>query len=326
MDASSQQNIEITKVWVGGPSVKPDIEVQLYANGVAVGQPVVLENGITAHTFANLPVYDSQEKEITYTVDEVKRPDHYFKKVEGFTITNTFESAQKDIDVTKVWVGGPAMKPDIEIQLYANGAKHGQRVTLSSGTTSYTFEQLPILDNQGTEINYTVDEVTNLDSYTKTIDGFTITNTFASALKDIDVTKVWVGGPAMKPDIEIQLYANGAKYGQSVTLSSGTTSYTFANCAVLDETGKEIIYTVDEINVSDKYTKKINGMVITNTFIVEKEVPEIEEGTKGPVEPAHPGLPSTGVQNHDYIPMVLIAVGLLLIAANLINKKQKDEN
>ena len=47
--------------------------------------------------------------------------------------------------------------------------------------------------------------------------------------------------------------------------------YTFTNLPKYNEQGKEIVYTVDEAEISKFYTKTIEGTTITNTFTVPNE-------------------------------------------------------
>ncbi|MFA7533260.1 MAG: Cna B-type domain-containing protein, partial [Tissierellaceae bacterium] len=90
-------NITATKVWSGGSSNKPTIELQLYRqlegeDKEAVGDSVELKDGETEHTWEDLDATDEDGNEYTYTVDEVSVPTRYRKSisVDGLTITNTY--------------------------------------------------------------------------------------------------------------------------------------------------------------------------------------------------------------------------------------------
>src|SRR5699024_2784454 len=91
-----REKIEITgtKVWIGGPEVKPTIQLQLYRNGEALGEPVELKNGTTTYTWEDLYKTNPLEKDPTkktyvYTVKEVGTPSEYNKTEEGLIVTNT---------------------------------------------------------------------------------------------------------------------------------------------------------------------------------------------------------------------------------------------
>jgi uncharacterized repeat protein (TIGR01451 family) len=67
------------------------ITVQLYADGIAVGESVELSvNNSWSYTWTNLQKYsDGMSELIKYTVDEDEVPEYYEKNIEGGLITNT---------------------------------------------------------------------------------------------------------------------------------------------------------------------------------------------------------------------------------------------
>ena len=73
--------------------------------------------------------------------------------------------------------------------------------------------------------------------------------------------------------ITVKLLANGKETGQTATVSetSGWT-YEFTGLDRYQE-GKEIAYTVEEVNVPDGYTASVEGYNITNTHTPEKPTP-----------------------------------------------------
>lgn len=80
------------KEWIGGPSRKPTIELQLYRNGEKLGSPVELKDGETEYTWNNLDEFDGNGVEYVYSVDEVKVPSSYRKSIssDGLTVTNRY--------------------------------------------------------------------------------------------------------------------------------------------------------------------------------------------------------------------------------------------
>ena len=144
-----------------------------------------------SYTFTDLVKYDENGNEIEYTIDEKDINSEFYKKSEvnqeTGTITNTFEVPGDTIQipVTKIWNHGEnkGKKPQ-EITLQV---KNGQQVVRQAKVTEldgwkYTFEDLPKYDENGNEIEYTVDEEEELAEYKKSIDGYTITNTYNGAV------------------------------------------------------------------------------------------------------------------------------------------------
>lgn len=80
------------KVWVGGSTEKPSIELQLYRNGEALGETVKLENGTYEYVWKDLDITDKEGVNYKYTIDEVQTPTRYVKTIseDGLTITNRY--------------------------------------------------------------------------------------------------------------------------------------------------------------------------------------------------------------------------------------------
>ncbi|MCQ9210128.1 Cna B-type domain-containing protein [Granulicatella seriolae] len=282
---SPKTDYTINKVWVGGPSDKPEIQVQLFRDGVALGNPVSLANGTTTYTWTDLDETDTDGKTYVYTADEVAVPENYTKAVQGDTITNTYVSAKTEVTVTKTWVGGPADKPEIQVQLFRDGVALGDLVTLPNGTTNHTWTDLDVTDADGKVYVYTVDEVAVPENYTKTLEKNTITNTYVSPKTEVTVDKTWVGGPADKPEIQVQLLRDGVALGDPVTIPNGTTNHTWTDLDVTDANGKVYVYTVDEVAVPENYTKTVEGTTITNKYVSPKtEVTVKKVWVNGPAE------------------------------------------
>ena len=180
----TNKNVEKTEVpvekkWIG--KAVNEIEVKLLADGKEVQTAKLNEANSWKHTFKDLPVYDDNGKEITYTVKEVNI-EGYESKIEGnakdgFVITNR-NVEKTEIPVEKKWIG--KVLKEIEVQLLANG-KEIQNVKLNEGNSwKHTFKDLPVYDDNGKEITYTVKE-TKVEGYESKIegnakDGFVITN------------------------------------------------------------------------------------------------------------------------------------------------------
>jgi len=78
-----------TKIWSGGPVTKPNIQIQLYQNGNALGSPVTFTNGKTTNVWT-VDQTASNGATYQYSINEVAVPAYYSKYVNGMTVTNTY--------------------------------------------------------------------------------------------------------------------------------------------------------------------------------------------------------------------------------------------
>jgi len=295
----------VKKVWDDGDNrdgKRPEsLFVQLLANNEPEGDPIELNaNNRWTATVSNLPVYASGS-EIDYTWNETV-PEGYSRgtdKVEGTvtTLTNSYTPGKTSVSVVKVWNDADnqdGIRPEsVSVQLKANGTAQGDPVVLDdSKKWAYTWENLA-KNNNGQAITYTVEEVetdviTGTDgektyAYEVTgtmAEGFTITNTHTPAKTEVTVTKTWSDYDnqynTRPQSIKVQLYADKKEVGEPITIAEGDKwTYTWSE---LDRYagGKEITYTVDELEVPNIYTRNIGTPVrledgnvtvaITNTY------------------------------------------------------------
>ncbi|HHT20973.1 MAG TPA: DUF11 domain-containing protein, partial [Tissierellia bacterium] len=130
--------------------------------------------------------------------------------------------------------------------------------------------------------------------------------TYKSPKIDITVNKKWVGGPAEKPAIHVQLLRDGKPYGDKVKLH-GTTTYTWKDLDQTDGNGKAYVYTVEEVTVPNSYKVSYSKDTLTITNTWKKE-----------------GLPSTGVGSN--IPLLFTGFGLLMVTGYLGIKRKRQED
>ena len=269
--------IPVEKKWLG--KALKEVEVKLLANGKEVQTVKLNEANSWKHTFKNLPKYDDNGKEITYTVKETK-VEGYESKVEGnakdgFVITNK-NLAKTEVPVEKKWLGKAVN--EIEVKLLANG-KEVQSAKLNEGNSwKHTFKDLPVYDDNGKEIVYTVKEVA-IEGYESKIegnakDGFVITNKNL-AKTEVPVEKKWIGKAVN--EIEVKLLANGQEVQSAKLNEANSWKHTFKDLPVYDDNGKEITYTVKEVAI-EGYESKIegnakDGFVITNRNVEKTQVP-----------------------------------------------------
>ena len=280
----------------------------------------------TTHTFADLPKYNSEGKEIGYTVEEKEKTEGDLKfytstigKVtnvvneenkKGITITNTFKKPEETTEITvrKVWNDNnneAGKRPEsIKLQLKSGNAvvkeqevNSTNEVEGNSSIWQYTFTGVEKYNENGQEIQYTVDEVevnsNDLQFYTKQIDGTTVTNTFTQNIDkvDIQVNKIWednaIQAQRRPKSVIIVLKANGQESERyelseesAETVNDNTWTYTFTELPKYDEYNNIINYTVEEKekNTGDLkfYTSKVDGTTITNTFTRPTDTINIE--------------------------------------------------
>ena len=189
------KEITVNKVWKDSDNqdgIRPDsVIVQLYGNGEAVGESIVLnERNQWTYTWEELKFSDDH-KEIEYTVKE-EAVDGYQSVItgnmtDGYVITNSHNVETFELPVKKVWNdknNSHTVRPDnIKVQLYANGKKLGSEITLNAENQwMYVWKDLN-KNEAGIPIVYTIEELNVPEHYTSVIsgnaeNGFVITNNY----------------------------------------------------------------------------------------------------------------------------------------------------
>ena len=345
--APKEIDYKVTKVWNDANNQdgkRPEsVTVQLYKK-VGDADPVAVEDKkltLTAKektddntwvaSFTNLPQYEAG-KEITYSIKEVDVPAGYEASVTGQVVTNTYNPETVVLSGTKVWKDNNNQDGkrtrSVKVQIL-NGDKVVQEIEVSEAT-GWKFEskKLPKYEN-GKEIKYTVKE-TAMTEYKATIttdkDGkYTITNEHTPEKTAVKGHKIWKdedNKDGIRPaSITVKLLADGKETGQTATVSetSGWT-YEFTGLDRYQE-GKEIAYTVEEVNVPDGYTASVEGYNITNTHTPEKPTPG------KPNEPGKPKkggeLPNTGSESNQ---VALVAgIALLGLGTGFLARRKKED-
>ncbi|WP_152630519.1 Cna B-type domain-containing protein, partial [Bacillus mycoides] len=228
-------------------------------------------------SFKDLPKYDGQGNEFTYTVSEVK-VNGYETKVDGTTITNTYKNTEAtEISGKKVWEDYNNKfntRPEsITVQLLQNGTEFKTEEVKADkdGNWNFSFKDLPKYDGQGNEFTYTVSEV-KVNGYETKVDGTTITNTYKNTeATEISGKKVWEDYNNKfntRPEsITVQLLQNGTEFKTEEVKADkdGNWNFSFKDLPKYDGQGNEFKYTVNEVKVKD-YETKVDGTTITNTY------------------------------------------------------------
>lgn len=345
--APKEIDYKVTKVWNDANNQdgkRPEsVTVQLYKK-VGAADPVAVEGKkltLTAKektddntwvaSFTNLPQYEAG-KEITYSIKEVDVPAGYEASVTGQVVTNTYNPETVVLSGTKVWKDNNNQDGkrtrSVKVQIL-NGEKVVQEIEVSE-KTGWKFEskKLPKYEN-GKEIKYTVKE-TAMTEYKATIttdkDGkYTITNEHTPEKTAVKGHKIWKdedNKDGIRPaSITVKLLADGKETGQTATVSetSGWT-YEFTGLDRYQE-GKEIAYTVEEVNVPDGYTASVEGYNITNTHTPEKPTPG------KPNEPGKPKkggeLPNTGSESNQAA--LVAGIALLGLGTGFLARRKKED-
>lgn len=272
--------VEGKKIWLddNSPDRPESITVELFANGTETGKTVeVNAESNWEYKFTNLEKYDTQGKEINYTVKE-KAVDGYKTTIDNYNITN-LRIGKTEVTGEKIWNEvAEQYRPDsISVNLLADGKKvNSTKVSAETGWT-YGFTGLDKYDDQGKEIKYTVEEFNVPVGYTSKVEGYDIINTQVTT--EVTGEKIWLDdeSPDRPDSITVELLKNGEKTGQTQELSADWEwKYRFTHLPKYDKQGKEIIYSVDEVEVPKGYEKSIEGNKIINLRVGTTSV----EGTK----------------------------------------------
>ena len=307
--------VEVTKRWNdGGAKERPaEIQVQLFADGIAVDKPVTLNAGNNWHAvWEDIPKCTNPDgrtgtqKDIRYTVEEVNVPAGYECRISGsqeagYVITNTRDSGKLVIDkkfdilpkeeippeeivwiylpVTKTWEdhdNRDGNRPQsITVHLWKGGEEAGTAV-LSEGTGwSYTFGPLPKFAGEN-EIVYTITE-DPVKYYTTKIEGFHITNTYQEELTSVSVRKVWDdnNNEAGKRPTSIHMTLSN---GTVVILNEANNWQATVKDLPVRVAGKEMVYTWREQEVIGYQQTSVvqtgNMTVFTNSLYERPPMPE----------------------------------------------------
>ena len=351
VDGENKTTASVTKVWNGtnNKNQPNEVKVQLYANGEKSGDEVTLnESNSWKHNWNSLVKY-AHGKSITYTVKEVNVPENYKSTVSdsgtnNFVITNTYTPSTTTVSGTKTWKDNDdqdGKRPDsIKVNLLANGKVVQSKTVKASDNWKYSFTNLPEFEN-GKKISYTVTE-DQVKDYSTTVDGYNLTNSYTPAKTSVSVTKAWNDNnnqDGSRPnEVKVQLYANGEKSGNEVTLNAAN-KWTHTWTELAEKSNKRTVqYSVKEVGTVKGYTSSVNGengnFTVTNTHtpstpnVPTNKTPNKSSRHNNPIKKivqkiVQRILPQTGSSSETY----LIAIGgvllILLLSVILLKRKKK---
>ena len=316
-------SLPVTKTWndnddQDGYRVE-SITVVLVADGVETETTLVLsEENNWSGSFTELDKY-KEGKEVVYTIKELS-VDKYTSEIAqltdgGYNITNTHTPETTSISGTKHWDDNDnqdgARPNEITVNLLADGVIYKTIIVTEATDWTYTFEDLPVYKDHGTEIVYTISEEA-VDYYTTTYDKFDIINTHTPNKINVKVTKVWDdkdNKDQIRPkEVVVYLVINGDETDIQVTLSkdNGWTSY-FTELDEYDN-GEKVEYTVKEKEV-DGYTTTYTGDM-TDGFVITNSHTPIP-------------VPDTGDHSHIFLWIAVLTVSTAALATAVVLKKRK---
>lgn len=257
-----------------------------------VGDPITLnaDNQWKA-SVSGLPTNDANGNQYTYTVVE-DSVSGYKGTVEGssstdangnvsyaFTLKNSHAPSVVNLSVTKVWDDGDnqdGVRPEqvsVDVLRSEDGVTKTIVATLklsAENNWTATLDKQPVYGKSG-KYAYSISEA-KVDGYTGSIEtavdekgnySFKLTNTHAVETTQVGVTKVWddaENADGLRPgSVEVELVADGVATGKTVTLNAEN-NWTFAWDNLAKKAGgKDIVYTVREVNVPEGYTSVATG-------------------------------------------------------------------
>lgn len=239
-------------------------------------------------TLANDKTYKVSVEDVTGINGNTDRDTKYF------AITN--EQVQS-IQVEKTWSDDTPQgkKVPVTLQLTKDGVDVAGKSAVVNPSNSWkkTFEDLPVLNDDGSVAKYSVREVGTAvagsnDKITIGSDVYkfevsengnkrVIKNTYqAPPTVTFKAKKTWVGGSSEKPEITLTLQQNGRDYtgaGAKRTLTNGNLEATWDNLPQNDSNGTAFKYTVKEDSVANyttEYKHTSSQTEIINTYVAPK--------------------------------------------------------
>ena len=278
-------SLPVAKKWVDSNNqdgIRPDsIIIDLYADGILLSdKTVTIKNTDNwTYTYTDLDKY-SDGREINYTVKEREVQDYtttYEVTDDGINVINTHSPSKITINGTKTWSdndNNDGIRPD-SITLRLSGKVGDNEVVNKIITVTeandwkYSFTELPEY-NDGSLISYTISEDAVM-GYNTSIDGYNIVNSHTDEEVTIEGIKTWSDNnnqDGIRPDsIKINLLADGEVVDSKTVTETDDWKYSFTKNKYRN--GKEISYTIEEVDVTTGYTA-----IVTDYNVTNKHTPE----------------------------------------------------
>ena len=299
-DGPEYIDIEGEKTWQAPAGTeRPDSVTILLKNGSVTVRTTTTDSSKNwRYEFKNLPKHDALGNVIVYTVEEIRIPG-WRPVVTGYDIKNYLQTPLEDtaIEVEKAITGVPPQAAEFKFILTAvNGApvpvsnevsitgagkaSFGKITYTAPGVFTYTITEI---DGKLAGWSYDASVYTLTVTVTENADGqLTVSKALTKAGQpaekalftnrydesgetiSVRVTKVWQGDGTHPQSVQVQLYKDGTLHDTATLSSANSWTRTWSGLE------KGHVWTVDEVNVPEGYTKTIsgdavNGFTITNT-------------------------------------------------------------
>ena len=295
-------NVVINKYWEDAANqdgVRPDsVSVTLSGSDGKTYKATLTKDDGFSETFENLPVFFNNGTKIAYTVTEDAVTGYIGKTATDDTgyvlsITNTHTPETISKTITKTWDDNDnqdGIRPtNVKVELYGTDGTLRTQYLTKDNNWSYSFENLPKYQNEGTIILYTAKEEA-VEGYTQksvtTATGFNFTNTHEPQTVTYGATKVWLDDDnrdGVRPNsITLTLTgSDGSKYTKQMTAASNWSDVTFERVPMFNN-GKYITYTLSENDVPS-YVNSVavsedgKFFTVTNTHTPDHAIIKITE-------------------------------------------------
>ena len=178
--------------------------------------------------------------------------------------------------VRSVWSDGDdrdGMRPrEVQVHLYRNGVDTGMTRMLRDDEWTACFEDVPDLDEDGSEICYSVIEDTPPGYVAAAVldeGGYVITNVHQPEVILLEGEKTWSGGEDKVPQkLTVRLLADGKVVAshQVVPDADGRWRYSFGNQLRYRDGGVPIAYAVEEVADLSTWIPRHDGMNLCNIY------------------------------------------------------------
>ena len=276
------------------------ITVKLMQNDKEIAKQVVKADnqGNWTYRFDNLPKYDAEGKEYTYTIQEEKVPE-YTTEIKGYDLVNTYRNTETTaVSGTKTWNDYDNKfntRPEsITVDLMQNGKEIDKQTVKADnqGNWTYRFDNLPKYDAEGKEYTYTIQEGKVL-GYTTKVNGYDLVNTYRNnETTEVAGTKTWKDYDnkfnTRPKSITVKLMRNDKEIDKQVVKADnqGNWTYRFDNLPKYDAEGQAYTYSIQEVAVKG-YKSDVHGYDLINTY-VEPKTPRTPETPNDPSVPKVP--------------------------------------
>lgn len=286
-------SLSVRKVWGGvAEEEQTEVTVGLYRSVSGQAEEPVLsadgaqltlaltEDANWIGTFTGLPRFDEAGNRYEYTVKELtvggqpaEESDyiiHVGKDGNGAVVSNIAKTFLTGVKIWQDDQNAYGTRPEtLELTLWRQvegeePEKTGEEPVwegTGEDTWTYTFESLPVTDDEGHPYTYWVEE-TVPEEYELVQQDNQLTNTLKDVIR-IPVEKTWQDQNNLRgirpASIEVILYADGQEAARAELSRDNSWKTAFEDLEEYDETGRRILYEVKEAQVPEGYKAVYQG-------------------------------------------------------------------